>query len=92
MLLDSIIICIAYILTVSQEVLLSILYSYRTMGGGGWVRAGYWPASSFVLLTGQEYWAVLQWVLLIKPELFVLPSGYRSVQNLNGWHGLPRWI
>jgi hypothetical protein len=46
MLLDSIIMCIAYLTSafvfgISQEVLLSM----ATMGRGGWVRAGFWTAS-----------------------------------------------
>jgi len=51
MLLDSIIICIAYLTSlfgVSQEVVLSM----ATMGRGGWVRAGYW---TIVLLIGQFF-------------------------------------
>ncbi len=86
MLLDSIIMCIAY--------LTSVVGSMATMGRGEGVRAGYWTASCFLFLTGQ-YWAVLQEVLLVKPELFALPCWIynrckASVDSMGC--PLPRWI
>ncbi len=54
MLLDSIIMCIAYLTTVRYlAVLQEVLLSMATMGRGGWVSACYWTTSYFVLLTGQ---------------------------------------
>ena len=58
------------------------------MGQGGWVSAGYWTASYFVLLTGQQYWAVLLEVLLIINYLY-FSVVYTIGANLTGQHGLP---
>jgi hypothetical protein len=67
MLLDSIILCIAYLTSVSQEVLLSM----ATMGRDGWKAIGL-HFNLYCYLDSSIEQFFLE-VLLIKPELFVLP-------------------